>query len=96
MNSSCAWYKLFEIRRLIFHVGDPNVSNTYRANCVESARKQELVGITVETDDTEDGLVHCIKPGAVAANTAAAISAETATLIVGNEDDSDESDPLYK
>ena len=27
MSSSCAWYKLFEIRRLIFHIGNPRVSN---------------------------------------------------------------------
>ena len=24
MSSSCAWCKLFEIRRLIFHIGNPN------------------------------------------------------------------------
>ena len=24
MSSLCAWYKLFEIRRLIFHIGSPN------------------------------------------------------------------------
>ena len=24
MSSSCAWYKLFEIRRLIFHIGNPS------------------------------------------------------------------------
>ena len=23
MSSSCAWYKLFEIRKLIFHIGNP-------------------------------------------------------------------------
>ena len=44
--------------------------------------------------DIEDGLVYCIKPGGVAADVAAAISAETATLIAGNEDDLDESDPF--
>ena len=25
MSSSCAWYKLFEIRRLIFHIGNPTM-----------------------------------------------------------------------
>ena len=37
--------------------------------------------------DTEDGLVHCIKPGGMAA-----ISAETAMLLAGNEDNLDGSD----
>ena len=27
MSSSCAWYKLFEIRRLIFHIGNPTVGH---------------------------------------------------------------------
>ena len=44
--------------------------------------------------DTKDGLVHCIKHGGVAADPAAVISAETATLIAGNEDGLDESDPF--
>ena len=42
----------------------------------------------METDGTEDSLVHCLKPGGVAADAAAGISAETATLIAGNADDS--------
>ena len=37
--------------------------------------------------DTEDGLVHCIKPRGMAA-----ILAETAMLLGGNEDDLDGSD----
>ena len=43
---------------------------------------------------TEEGLVQCSKLGGVAADAAAAISAETATLIVGDEDDLDESEVL--
>lgn len=35
--------------------------------------------------DTEDGLLHCIKPGGVAADAAATISAEKAMLIAGKE-----------
>lgn len=35
--------------------------------------------------DTEDGLLHCIKPGGVAADAVATISAEKAMLIAGNE-----------
>ena len=27
MSSSCAWYKLFEIRWLIFHIGNPRVDS---------------------------------------------------------------------
>ena len=41
--------------------------------------------------DTEDGLVYCSKPGGVAADAAAAILAETATLLAGNEDNLDRS-----
>ena len=36
--------------------------------------------------DTEDCLVHGIKPGKVAVDAAAAILAETAKLIAGNDD----------
>ena len=49
------------------------------------------LGISVETDSTEGNLMHCIKPGGVAADTAAAILAEIAMLIAGNEDNLDES-----
>ena len=42
--------------------------------------------------DTEDSLVYCIKPGGVEADAAAVISAETAMLLAGNEDDLDKSD----
>ena len=42
--------------------------------------------------DMEDTLVYCIKPGGVAADAAAVISAETATHLAGNKDDLDRSD----
>ena len=39
--------------------------------------------------------MHCIKPGGLAADAAAAaISAETATLIAGNEEDLGKTDPF--
>ena len=47
------------------------------------------LGISAETDSMEGNLMHCIKLGGVAMGTAAAISAETATLIAGNKDDLD-------
>ena len=41
-------------------------------------------------DGSEDSLVHCIKPGSMAANAAAVISVETATLLCNvNKDDMD-------
>ena len=43
---------------------------------------------------TEDGLVHCIKPGGVAADAAAEISVETAALVAGSNEDLDDSDPF--
>ena len=49
-----------------------------------------VCGISVETDS----LVHCVKPGGVAADAAAEISAETAMLLQDvNEDDLD-TDPF--
>ena len=48
----------------------------------------------IETDGSENSLVHCIKPGSMAAYAAAAISAETATLLCDvNKDDMD-TDPF--
>ena len=38
-------------------------------------------------DGSEDDIVHCIKPGGVAADAAAQISAETATLIANETND---------
>ena len=38
--------------------------------------------------------MHCIKPGGVAADTAAEISAETAALVAGSNEDLDDSDPF--
>ena len=38
-----------------------------------------------------DGLVYCIKPGGLLADAAAAILAETAKLLAGNEDNLNES-----
>ena len=35
--------------------------------------------MSVETDGSEDSLIHCIKPGSVVADATAAISAETFT-----------------
>ena len=32
MSSSCAWCKLFGIRRLIFHIGNPNVGRFHDPN----------------------------------------------------------------
>ena len=52
------------------------------------------MGISVKTDSMEGDLIHCIKPGGVVADTAAAILAETATLIAGNEDNLDKLDPF--
>ena len=53
-----------------------------------------VCGISVETDGSEDSLVHCIKPGNMSADAAAAISAETATLFCNvNKDDMD-TDPF--
>ena len=52
------------------------------------------MGISVETDSMEGDLIHCIKPGGVVADTAAAILAETATFIAGNEDNLDKLDPF--
>ena len=62
---------------------------------VKSIREHELIGISVETNSMDDGLGHCIKPGGAAVDAAAAILAETATLIAGNEDDLDESNSLF-
>ena len=39
-----------------------------------------------------DGLVYCIKPGGLVADAAAAILAETAKLIAGNDDNLNRSD----
>ena len=38
--------------------------------------------MSVVKDGSEDSLVHCSKPGSMAANAAAAILAETATLLL--------------
>ena len=38
--------------------------------------------------------MHCIKPGGVAADAAAEISAETAALVPGSNEDFDDSDPF--
>ena len=48
-----------------------------------------VCGISVETDGSVDRLVHCIKPGSMAADAAGAISAETAMLLrdVNNDDE---------
>ena len=43
--------------------------------------------------DTVDGLVHCIKPGRMAADAAAVILAETTTVLAGNKD-FNKSDPF--
>ena len=54
----------------------------------------KVCSISVETDSSEDSLIHCIKPGGVAADATAEISAETAVLLQDvNEDDLD-TDPF--
>ena len=55
MSSSCAWYKLFEIRRLIFHVGNPNDSLLHRR---KFARRSLVLAdmLTTVVRDLED---HC-------------------------------------
>ena len=50
-------------------------------------------GLSIKTDGLEDSLVHCIKPGGMAADAEAAISAETATLLRDVNDDVD-TDPF--
>ena len=50
--------------------------------------------ISVETDGSEDRLVHCIKPGSMSADAAAAISAETATLLCDVNKDDVDTDPF--
>ena len=42
----------------------------------------------------EDSLVHCIKPGSMAADAAAAISAKTATLLCDVNKDYMDTDPF--
>ena len=50
----------------------------------------KLCSISVEKDDSKDNLVHCIKPGSMVADAAAAISAKTATLLcIVNQHDTD-------
>ena len=41
----------------------------------------KVCSISVDTDGLEDSLIYCTKPGEVAADAAAEISAETATLL---------------
>ena len=53
-----------------------------------------VCGISVETDGSEDRLVHCIKPSSMAADAAATISAETATLVHDINKDDVDTDPL--
>ena len=50
--------------------------------------------ISVETDGLEDSLVHCIKPGSMAADAAAVISAETATFLRNINKDDVDTDPF--
>ena len=46
------------------------------------------------TDGSEDSLVHCIKPGSMAADAAVAISVETATLFRDVKKDDVDTDPF--
>ena len=50
--------------------------------------------ISVETDGAKDSVVHCIKSGSMAADAAAVISAETATLLCEINQDDVDSDPF--
>ena len=50
--------------------------------------------VAVETEGSADSLVHCIKPGSMAADAAAAISAETATLLRDVNKDEVDTDPF--
>ena len=50
-------------------------------------------GLSIKTDGSEDSLGHCIKPGGMAADAAAAILAETATLLCDVNDNVD-TDPF--
>ena len=44
MSSSCAWYKLFEIRRLIFHVGNPRGGSVPSAE-VRGMADADIIGM---------------------------------------------------
>ena len=57
-------------------------------------RQNQVCGISVETDGSEDSLVDCIKPGSIAADAAVAISAETATLLRDVNKDDVDTDPF--
>ena len=70
------------------------VKEAWESVATEVINSFKVCGISVETDGTEDGLVHCIKPGGVAADAAAEILAETGTLIAGSNKDLDDSDPF--
>ena len=50
--------------------------------------------ISVETDGSEDSLIHCNKPGSIAADAIAAILAETAMLLCDVNKDDVDTDPF--
>ena len=50
--------------------------------------------ISVETDGSEDSHLHFIKPGSIAADAVAAISAETAPLLRDINKDNVDTDPF--
>ena len=54
----------------------------------------KVCGISVETDGSEDSLIHCIKPGGIAADATAVILAETAMLLWDVNKDDVDTDPF--
>ena len=57
-------------------------------------RHDWVCGISVEADGSEDRLVQCIKPGRMAVDAPAVISAETATLLRDVNKDDVDTDPF--
>ena len=53
-----------------------------------------VCGISVKTNGSEDRLDHCNKPGSMAADTTAVISAETAMLLHDVNKDDVDTDPF--
>ena len=59
-----------------------------------SSTTSKVCGISIETNGSEDSLIHHIKPGVVAADAAAEISTEIATFLQDDNEDDLDTDPF--
>ena len=71
------------------------VTEAWKSVTSEVVRKSfRVCGISVNPDGSEDGEIHCIKDGEIAAEAAPIIQEKTASLLAATDQDDDDSDPF--